>query len=177
MRVQPIAELAARSGTFLAIGLLGTSLATAATFKARPCEVPGVQEAILQHVNAVRAKGYRCGGQGHAATRPVAWNGQLQAAAAGHSQDMAEQNYFAHQSLRGTQAAQRADAAGYKWRSVGENIAAGDTSVPSVVRGWLDSAEHCRNIMDPAYTEIAVACMARPGTTYGTYWTMVLGRR
>ena len=55
--------------------------------------------------------------------------------------------------------------------------AAGDSTAQGVMQGWLQSPNHCRAIMDPAFAEMAVACMARPGTTYGTYWTMVLGRR
>ena len=58
-----------------------------------------------------------------------------------------------------------------------ENIAAGDTDAQAVMRSWLGSASHCVNIMDPVHQEIAVTCVARPGTTYGTYWTMVLARR
>ena len=42
---------------------------------------------------------------------------------------------------------------------------------------WLNSDGHCRNIMEPALTEVAVACVSQAGTTYGTYWTMDLGRR
>jgi uncharacterized protein YkwD len=165
------------AGSTLAVALLFHSVASAAVFKAKPCEVPGLREAVLQHVNDVRSRGYRCGAQAFAPARAVSWNPQLQTAAAGHSQDMAENDYFEHRNLRGEQPAQRVDAAGYRWRSVAENIAAGDGSVPAVMKSWLASAGHCVNIMDPAHQEIAVTCMARPGSSYGTYWTMVLARR
>jgi uncharacterized protein YkwD len=161
----------------LALALLWNGVASAAVIKAKPCEVPGLREAILQQVNQVRANGYRCGSQSFGAARAVNWNAQLQAAAAAHSQDMAENNYFEHRNLRGEQPAQRVDAAGYRWRSVAENIAGGDTNVQAVMKSWLNSAGHCVNIMDPGYQEIAVTCMARPGTAYATYWTMVLARR
>ncbi|TWO65028.1 CAP domain-containing protein [Caenimonas sedimenti] len=142
-----------------------------------PCEVPGLREAILQQVNAVRARGSNCGGQVYGAARAVAWNDQLVSAASGHSRDMADRNYFDHRSLSGTEPAHRVDAVGYKWRGVAENIAAGQFDAHSVMRGWLNSPGHCSNIMDPKFTEIGVACAARAGTVYGGYWTMVLARR
>lgn len=157
--------------------LHGFALA-ASPYKSAPCEVPGMREAILQQVNAARARGYNCGGQRFGSALPVAWNGQLYNAAIGHSRDMAENNYFSHADRKGGQAEHRADAVGYKWSSVGENIAAGQQyTADNVVAGWLGSTAHCRNIMDSDFNEIGVACIARPGTTYGSYWTMVLGRR
>jgi len=137
-----------------------------------------MRELILQQVNAHRARGADCGGQRFGAARGVIWNDRLYSAASAHSRDMAEHNYFDHVSLRGTQPGDRAEAHGYKWRSVAENIAAGDTyTVHNVVAGWMNSPGHCVNVMDPGYTEVAVACVARPGSSFGSYWTMVLGRR
>lgn len=158
--------------------VLQTTAHAGAVFKSSPCNLPGLREAMLQQVNAVRARGYDCGGERFGAASAVAWNAQLFSTAAAHSRDMAEHNYFAHESLSGTRAGERADAQGYKWRSVGENIAAGeDFTAATVMQGWLKSPGHCRNIMNPQFDEIAVACEARGGTAYGKYWTMVLGRR
>jgi len=152
--------------------------ASAGVFKSAPCDVPGMQQAIIQQVNSLRARGATCGAQRFGPAGPVAYNGQLYSAAADHSRDMADNNYFSHADRRGAQAEQRVESVGYRWQAVGENIAAGlDFNPNSVVVGWMDSAGHCSNIMDPDYNEIAVACVTRPGTTFGKYWTMVLARR
>jgi uncharacterized protein YkwD len=165
-------------GTVLLAGLtFAHTAATAGMFKSSPCNVPALRESILQQVNAVRARGYNCGGQAFGAARPVSWNNQLHTAADVHSRDMADNNYFSHKSLSGTRAYQRVEAQGYKWADVGENIAAGDFDVRGVMQGWLDSPSHCKAIMEPAYAEMAVSCASRPGTTYGNYWTLVLARR
>jgi uncharacterized protein YkwD len=171
-------QIARACGLLAAAVLLHTQGQAAMLIKTTPCPVPGMREAILQQVNAVRARGYDCGGERFGAARSVSWNQQLFSTATAHSRDMAAHNYFAHESRSGTRAGDRADAHGYKWRSVGENIAAGeDFNASTVVDGWLKSPGHCRNIMNPQFDEIAVACEARGGTTYGKYWTMVLGRR
>lgn len=140
------------------------------------CGIAGLREEVLQRVNASRAAAKSCGNRPMAAAPPMRWNESLFAAAARHSDDMARRDYFAHASPEGKRVGARATAEGYAWRSIGENIAGGDRSVEVVIRGWMDSPGHCRNIMNPDYTDVALACVERRGSTWGTYWTMVLGR-
>lgn len=89
---------------------------------------------------------------------------------------MAVNNFFSHTGLDGRSAAQRVSAAGYGWRAVGENIAAGQRDVNAAMSGWLASAGHCANIMNSQFQDVAVACVSQAGTAYGRYWTMVLAR-
>ncbi len=141
------------------------------------CGLPGFRDAVLQRVNAARASGQMCGAQTFAPAKAVVWNDILFSAAARHSLDMANRNYFSHTNPEGKSSAQRAASEGYAWNALGENIAGGQGSVDSVVAGWLASEGHCRNIMNPVYADIATACVSKPGTQWTTYWTMVLGRR
>jgi uncharacterized protein YkwD len=40
----------------------------------------------------------------------------------------------------------------------------------------MASDGHCANIMAPGFRDVGLACVSgNTGTTYGTYWTMVLG--
>jgi uncharacterized protein YkwD len=144
---------------------------------ANTCGIAGLQEAIQRQVNAARASARVCGGKRLPAAGSVDWNTRLFSAAAKHSADMARRNYFAHSSPDGSRVSERVSNEGYPWRAVGENIAGGNTTVQAVMSGWMASAGHCSNIMNPAYTEVAVACVKQPGSTWGTYWTMVLARR
>jgi uncharacterized protein YkwD len=131
----------------------------------------------LQRINAARAAGQRCGARPFPPAPPLHWDDQLYSAAFGHSQDMAQHDYFEHRSPGGSSVSDRVTASHYKWRGVGENIAAGNRSLPDAVQAWLDSGPHCENLMNPEYADVAVACVAQPGTAWGTYWTMVLARR
>lgn len=141
------------------------------------CGIRAMPQEMLQRINAARAAGHRCGLRSMGPARPLRWDASLYAAAAGHSLDMARRNYFEHESPDGSTVSQRASASRYDWKSVGENIAGGDRSVDDAVQGWLASPEHCENIMDPDFRDVAVACVSQPGTQWGTYWTMMLGRR
>ena len=73
---------------------------------------------------------------------------RLAAAAQAHSADMVRRGFFAHESPDGRQVWDRAVAAGYAYRKVAENIAAGQRTAEEVVRGWMDSPGHRANILD-----------------------------
>jgi uncharacterized protein YkwD len=143
------------------------------------CNLANFQAELLQRVNAVRATGASCRTQGtFAPTGALAWNGMLTNAALAHSSDMAAQNFFSHTGSGGSSPGDRITAAGYAWRTYGENIAAGYPTVQAVVDGWMASDGHCANIMQAAFRDIGVACVpGTAGSSYGTYWTMDLGAR
>ena len=141
------------------------------------CGLPAFRETLLRRINAERAKRQSCGLHVALEATPLVWNEQLLSAAARHSTDMARRDYFEHASPEGQRVGQRVSREGYPWRAVGENIASGDRTVDAVMNGWMRSPSHCSNLMQPAFTEVGVACVIRPGSTPGAYWTMVLGKK
>ena len=134
-------------------------------------------QAVLGLVNDARRRGGTCGTQRFAATAPLVWNDQLAVAALDHSRDMAEQGYFDHVDRRGRGIAERARQLGYRWRAIGENIAAGQGSPHQVVAGWLASPGHCANILSPDFAEMGTAYALNPQAAMEIYWTQVLGAR
>lgn len=133
------------------------------------------QKKLLRLVNAARKQGRQCGAQYYGPTTPVQWDTELQDAAERHSNDMAVHNFFNHFGSDGSTVASRVSDAGYQWRTVGENIAAGYTTPQEVVAGWLESPGHCVNIMNPNFKDMAIDKATNPNSTYGTYWTQVFG--
>ncbi len=144
---------------------------------ATTCSNPGLREAVLAEINVVRTAGRVCGSELLPAVAPVTWNAILFSAAARHSADMAVRDYFSHTTPEGVSSSQRLYNEGYAARAGGENIAAGQGTASGVMSSWLNSSGHCRNIMQPAFSEVALACVAQAGSMYGTYWTMELGTR
>ena len=143
------------------------------------CGIPNFNAELQAFVNAYRAKGEVCNGVGYPVAGALAWNSQLEQAALVHSTDMADNNYFAHASAtNGSTLRDRLVSAGYNYRSAGENIAAGYTSVRSVMIGWMGSTTgHCENIMTASHRDIGVSCKINQASDYKTYWTMELGSR
>jgi uncharacterized protein YkwD len=127
-------------------------------------------------VNEVRARGAHCGAQAFAPAPPLTLSGTLDSVAYGHASDMAAHNYFEHEDLNGQTPADRVRAVGYREKLVGENIAYGPETVDEVVQGWLNSPDHCENIMDPRFAQMGVAFAAGRGTKRGLYWVQLLAQ-
>ncbi|RJF73907.1 hypothetical protein D3875_19690 [Deinococcus cavernae] len=132
---------------------------------------------VLELTNAARAQARTCGTTTYAATTPLVYNALLEKAAQGHATDMATKNYFSHTSQDGRTFAQRISDTGYAWRTIGENIAAGQSTPESVVSGWLQSPGHCANIMNPAFKELSVGYAYNTSSSYRYYWVQDFGAR
>lgn len=97
---------------------------------------------------------------------------RLVAAATGHSQDMADNNYFDHVSQDGSTFSDRASAQGYG-SAISENIAAGQTTAEQVMDSWMNSQGHRDNILNCDAKAIGLG-VAEGGD--GTkYWTQMFG--
>jgi uncharacterized protein YkwD len=96
---------------------------------------------------------------------------RLRTASRRHSQDMAERNYFSHTSPDGRSPWARAEAAGYD-QPIGENIAKGQRTPESVMKAWMDSPGHRRNILNCDAEAIGVG-LAYDGNT--PIWTQLFG--
>ena len=158
-------------------------LANESSFKVVPsshgfasrCRVDAAE--ALRRINAARAAGQRCGWHRMPPAPPLRWDGALQSVATGHSRDMARRNYFDHRTPEGRTVRDRVAVTGYRMKLVGENLAGGDRELRGALQGWIDSPAHCENLMNPQFSEVAVACVGQAGSQWGTYWTMMLGRR
>ena len=134
-----------------------------------------VTRRVLQLANEARARPRRCGSKSFAAVAPLTLSPRLMQAALEHSKDMARHSEFEHEGSDGSTPSQRATRAGYVWRTVGENIAAGATSAEEVMAGWLASPGHCENLMDPRFTETGIGYVVDPRSESGVYWTQMFG--
>jgi uncharacterized protein YkwD len=142
------------------------------------CSMTAEEQTMLDAVNAARAQTRECGSKGtYPAASSLTWSCELEAASLGHSQDMANNNFFSHTGSDGKTSGYRATAAGYTWSRVGENIAAGIpyTAVSAVVQGWVNSPGHCANLMGSNFTQLGAAKFTNASSTYNVYWTQMFG--
>jgi len=141
------------------------------------CSVSAEDQTMLDAVNTFRSQARVCGSRGgFPAVSPLSWNCELKVAALGHSTDMANNNFFDHTGSSGQTLRSRAEAAGYAWSALGENIAAGSSSVNSVMQLWIDSPGHCANLMGASFINLGAAKFSNVSSRYGVYWTQVFGR-
>jgi len=97
---------------------------------------------------------------------------QLSRVARYKSQDMKDNGYFSHTSPTYGSPFQMMKSFGISYRSAGENIARGQATPETVVKGWMNSPGHRANILNSSFTHIGVGYVSD-----GKYWTqMFIGK-
>jgi subtilisin family serine protease len=124
------------------------------------------ESAVLRIVNAERAT---------AGCAALTANPILTSVAGAHSADMAAKGYFSHTGKDGRSPFDRMRQAGYAGRSMGENIAAGQTTPQAVMTAWMRSPGHRANILRCSFKEIGIGYVK--GGPMRHYWTQTFGTR
>lgn len=83
---------------------------------------------------------------------PVAYDNEVAKVAYGHSVDMANNNYFDHDSPTEGTLSDRMKNASVQYVKAGENIAYNYLDAAAAVEGWLNSPGHRKNLLDKSYT-------------------------
>jgi uncharacterized protein YkwD len=145
--------------------LWGLNAVTAQDQKTPPkWEITADEKAILDLTNKARVA---------EKLPPLKPNAALFQAARSHTENMAKQQKMEHE-LDGKRVGDRAKAAGYDYKEVGENIAEGENVRPEdVVKGWLESKPHRENMLKPDFTEIGLG-VAKDAKGH-VYYTQVFG--
>ncbi|MBK0865284.1 MAG: CAP domain-containing protein [Saccharopolyspora sp.] len=147
--------------TVIASGLVAAALGAGAAMPAQALAADaGQQNRVVELVNQQRA-GAGCG--------PVKVDKRLTQAANGHSSDMANRNYFSHDTPEGVSFDKRIKNAGYPSPGA-ENIAAGQSSPEQVMNAWMKSPGHKKNILNCKLNKIGVGV-----ETSGWNWTQDFG--
>lgn len=118
-----------------------------------------VEQTVISLVNEIRAE--------HGLPS-LAHNAQLTAAARRKCLDMANRDYFSHNSPTYGSPFQMMRSFGITYRSAGENIARGYSTAHAVVQAWMLSPGHRANILSKTYTQIGVGY-----TSEGHHWTQL----
>ena len=151
--------------------LLMTTLCGPALAESKSLE-DKVTQAIIEQTNEFRKS---------KSLEPVVPNESLTRCAKQFAQFMAETDKYGHRA-DGRTPAQRAEAAGYDYCVVRENIAyrtntgevTSDSLTEVFVSGWIDSPPHRENMLEDYVTETGVAVASEDGVTY--YAVQLFGR-
>ncbi|MFI8191525.1 CAP domain-containing protein [Streptomyces sp. NPDC085946] len=123
----------------------------------------GPEAQVLALVNQERAE---------AGCSPVTANDRLTRAADDYSDVMAASGVMSHTGPDGSTMAGRVEAAGYRWATLGENIARGQADAASVMESWMNSPGHRANILNCAFQELGVGVHFGDN---GPWWTQNFG--
>ena len=147
--------------------LVGAGLVTAAEPKADDTKLSREEQRILDLTNQAREK---------EKLPALKINATLLKVARAHAANMAKQRLMEH-VLDGKDPTDRVDKAGYDYRSVGENIGAGEkgASIEALFKAWMESKVHHDNIVSPKYDEIGIGLAADEKGE--VYYAQVFGKQ
>src|SRR3954468_18298454 len=133
-----------------------------------PSPYSAYENRIFQLINGERAR---------RGIRPLVYNGELDRMAKIQATNMAHFQKMAHvlPEAQLPTLADRAHYVGYGYREIAENVALGYPSAESVVRGWMNSSGHRRNILNAGVVETGIG-IAR-SSAGGIYYAQVFGSR
>ena len=114
---------------------------------------------VAEVVNGIRA---------HNGLPAVVVDPALVSAARSHAEDMDRRRFISHTGSDGSQVARRAQAAGFCFRYINENIAKGFREAHKVMSAWMSSKGHRENILAARATHFGFARINRS-------WVLVLG--
>lgn len=114
--------------------------------------------------------------------KPLKLDESLTYSARYHAKDMATEDYFEHDSYdrkngrlkKSCSIFDRIEAfANYGY--LAENISAGKTSPEEVVKGWMNSEGHRKNVLNKNMTYLGVGYYYYEYSKYGHYWVQNFG--
>lgn len=100
--------------------------------------------------------------------KEVSWNSSLENSAKIRAKETSTK--FAHTRPNGSR---YNTAINTKYKTSGENIAAGQSSATEVFNSWMNSEGHKKNILSPNFTQMAVAVYYDENSTYQYYWSQL----
>lgn len=125
-----------------------------------------IEQEVLAQTNAERAKD---------GLSPLLHDATLANIARAHSADMIENDYFSHEDRSGCSSSCRANAAGYRWSTIGENIymmsgykQSPEQAASMIVQGWMNSTGHRANMLREAFTNAGVGVSMQGNSIYTT---------
>ncbi len=125
---------------------------------------PANTASFASMINAVRAEN---------GVAPVTRSSKLDRAAQRHAEDMLNNGFFSHTGSNGSTAGQRATAAGYRWSTVAENIAADYATKEEALQSWVNSPGHQANNISPNVTNFG---FGSAGTGRNKTWVLMFAR-
>ena len=108
----------------------------------------------------------------HKGLQPLRMNKILTVAARSHAVDMAHHRHLSH-TINGRNFIFRIKASGYPVAKAGENVARSKRSPDHVMKMWMKSRAHRKNILNPHFKEIGFGVQAVPGGD--KYFAQVFG--
>jgi len=125
-----------------------------------------IHETLFQELNDYRIEN---------GLEPLTYSTRLESVIDDQVYDLWARNYFDHVNPDGLSPADRALEGGFCHGYVGENIAAGQRSIPRVMTAWKESPPHNANMLEPGYAHVGIGSFTAPNGRL--YWGQLFAIR
>jgi uncharacterized protein YkwD len=105
---------------------------------------------------------------------PLRIDARLSKAAEDRMRHMEEQQFWAHESPSGASPFMWLTLNGYSFSAAGENLASGFETAEVLVRSWMESRGHRRNILAPQFDDVGIAVIEGAVTRRATGRSVVV---
>lgn len=149
------------SGAALSLAACGPQVPTTITpaVNVTPAE-------MVAEINAVRKQN---------GSKPLVFSSTLARVASNQAHAMVSHDQLSHNFGPGEDLRDRATLAGYHG-PIGENVAAGQTTLEETLQDWLNSAGHRYTLLSDMWTSVGMVVMSgRSGSKYGVFWAADFG--
>jgi uncharacterized protein YkwD len=148
-----------RTGLLLAFVLLVAADSAEEQVATRTSALQQMEREVRSRINEVRKE--------HGLL-PLQPDPALRRVARAHSADMGERDYFGHVDPDGVGPFERIEEAGINYTAAAENVAWNNypKTMKRVVKGWMNSPTHRKNILSPKYTHTGVGVARRGEKSY-----------
>jgi uncharacterized protein YkwD len=108
-------------------------------------------------------------------SKPLTFSSVLAGMARQQAIAMVAHDEMSHDFGPGQDLRDRATLAGYRG-PIGENVAAGQTTLEDTLRDWLASPGHRYTLLSDMWTSVGMVVVSgHPGSRYGTFWAADFG--
>lgn len=97
---------------------------------------------------------------------PLTLDPELSEVIQAHTEEMADYKYLSHKNMDGEDPFDRLRRAGIRYQKAAENVAWGQRTPKDVMKSWMNSPGHRKNILGPTYRSIGLGFS-------GSYWGQV----
>jgi uncharacterized protein YkwD len=152
---------------FIILGA-ATGLSACATYQATTFTpvVDVTPDEMLAAINKAR---------GQNGSKPLIWNSALAQMAGNQARAMLGHGNMSHDFGPGQDLRDRATAVDYHG-PIGENVAAGQTSLEETISDWMASPGHRFTLLSGMWASVGMAVRTAPaGSHYATYWAADFG--
>jgi len=155
-----------RRGFIVFGAAFGLSACNEATFTTVTPAVSVTPAEMVDAINQVRKQN---------GAKPLVYSPALADVAATQARAMVSHDQLSHDFGPGLDLRDRATTAGYHG-PIGENVAAGQTTLEDALRDWMNSPGHRYTLLSDMWTSVGMVVLSgRPGSRYGVFWAADFG--